>query len=213
MAPHPSQPGLEVSDSPGLEVVYLSDNAHDTKYGVTEGGSPIGPGGQGYQGIAGSGSGSGYRHMPPPPTTINYYHDGSDKEVFQYDPARRERQRILGLPVILFWVIIILIAAGAIGGGVGGSLAVKNAQLKYVLRAAAVIIKVIITLRIKLTLQIAPKKHLHLLLIQHHLQTPHQEHQIHQQRPPTLKSRDQLHQQRPPTLKTPRSLSTAAARP
>ncbi|KAM7200447.1 hypothetical protein V8F33_003893 [Rhypophila sp. PSN 637] len=130
MAPHPSQPGLEVNDSPGLEVVYMSNN--DVKPTI-EDRSPMGGG---YHQEAATGS--GYRqtnfHTSPHSqvSPLEYpqpnYYDGSDKEVAPYMP-RKERKRILGLPVALFWVIILLIVAGAIGGGVGGSLAVKNAEI------------------------------------------------------------------------------------
>ncbi|KAM7224546.1 hypothetical protein V8F06_000327 [Rhypophila decipiens] len=124
MPPHPSQPGLEVNDSPGLEVVYMSNN--DVKPAI----------GDVYHQDAATGS--GYRqtnyHTSPhsQASPLEYpqpsYYDGSDKEVAPYRPPK-ERKRILGLPVALFWVIIILIVAGAIGGGVGGSLAVKNAEI------------------------------------------------------------------------------------
>lgn len=139
MPPHPSQPGLEVNDSPGLEVVYMSN---DAKPRIEDHAS----GGYYHEEQATGFPGYGYRqtdfhninpHSQGSPVDYpqsNNYYDGTDKEVLPYgSPNEKTRKMILGLPVWLFWLIIILISAGAIAGGVGGSLAVKNAELKYVM--------------------------------------------------------------------------------
>ncbi|KAM7197816.1 hypothetical protein V8F20_006489 [Naviculisporaceae sp. PSN 640] len=136
MAPHPSQPGLEVNDSPGLEVVYVSNDVKPRLEDHASGGYYH------HQEQARDAPGYGYRqtnldNVSPQsrvspmdyPQSSSYY-DGTDKEVSPYgSPNEKRRKMILGLPVWLFWLIIVLIAAGAIGGGVGGSLAVKNAEL------------------------------------------------------------------------------------
>jgi len=142
MPPHPSQPGLEVNDSPGLEVVVPTYQSEDSKYRAA------------YQGQAHQGvdyySPTNYQnyHGAPnyPPQTYqgaaNYQqayfpgsaseqaiYQGSDKEAVP-GQFQKQQKKILGLPVLWFWIIITLIIITAIAGGVGGGLAAKNSKSK-----------------------------------------------------------------------------------
>ena len=68
----------------------------------------------------------------------DWHHQQQQKEVYtprtweapqSANPPVEPKQRILGLSVRAFWIVVVLlvlIVAGAIGGGVGGGMAAQN---------------------------------------------------------------------------------------
>lgn len=146
MPPHPDQPGLEVNDSPGLEVVVPAYKSEDSKYRAAYQGpkhqgvdySPIDY--QTYQGAPDypqqtyQGAANYQRAYFPGSASEQDIYQGSDKEAV---PGQFQKQgkKILGLPILWFWIVISLIAVGAIAAGVGGSLAARNTKSRYVISA------------------------------------------------------------------------------